>query len=310
MAQTGSPFIEFSREQWRQYRADERLSLTEAEIQALCGHNQTITIDEAEDIYLPLCRLLNMYVTQRQSLHALTNQFLFRSTQKVPFIIGVCGSVAVGKSTTSRLIQRLLTRWDNHPKVDIVTTDGFLYPNAVLNERGLMERKGYPESYQVTALIDFLTRVKSGEKHLTVPLYSHAIYDVTNQTQTISQPDILIIEGLNILQPALAGKQHGYAVSDFIDFSIYVDAPTPVIEQWYIDRFQSFRREAATQPDRFFYQFSKMSDEEANAYGKLVWKTVNEPNLLLNILPVKPRAHLILEKNPDHRIKTVYLRKV
>lgn len=310
MAQAGSPFIKFSREQWRQYRADERLTLTEDEIQALCGHNQTISLDEAEDIYLPLCRLLNMYVTQRQSLHTLTNQFLFRSTQKVPFIIGVCGSVAVGKSTTSRLIQRLLTRWNNHPKVDIVTTDGFLYPNAILEERGLMERKGYPESYQVATLIDFLTRVKSGENDLKVPVYSHAIYDITQQTQTISQPDILIIEGLNILQPALPGKQQGYAVSDFIDFSIYVDAPTPVIEQWYIDRFQSFRREAATEPNRFFHQFSKMSDAEAIAYGKLVWKTVNEPNLLLNILPVKPRAHLILEKNADHRIKNVYLRKV
>lgn len=310
MAQTGSPFIEFSREQWRQYRADERLSLTEAEIQAVSGHNQNISLAEAEDIYLPLCRLLNMYISQRQSLHALTNQFLFRSTQKVPFIIGVCGSVAVGKSTTSRLIQALLTRWDNHPKVDIVTTDGFLYPNAVLKERGLMERKGYPESYQVGALVDFLARVKSGESNLKVPVYSHAIYDITTQTQTINQPDVLIIEGLNLLQPANAGKQYGYAVSDFIDFSIYVDAPTAVIEQWYIDRFLSFRKNAAHHPDRFFHQFNAMSDDEAIAYGKLVWKTVNEPNLLHNILPVKPRAHLILEKSADHRIKAVYLRKV
>lgn len=310
MAQSGSPFIQFTRDQWRQYRTDAPLTLTEDEIQALCGRNQSISLSEAEDIYLPLCRLLNMYVTHRQSLHSLTNQFLFRSTQKVPFIIGVCGSVAVGKSTTSRLIQTLLTRWDNHPQVDIVTTDGFLYPNAILNQRGIMERKGYPESYQVGALIDFLTRVKSGEKDLKVPLYSHAIYDVTTQAHIVNQPDILIIEGLNLLQPPNTSKQYGYAVSDFIDFSIYVDAPTPVIERWYLDRFHIFRRDAANHPERFFHQFSMMSEELATQAAKQVWKTVNEPNLLLNILPMKPRAHLILEKSADHSIEMVYLRKV
>lgn len=305
-----SPYINFSREEWRTYRHDTPLTLNEAELSALRGFNESISITEVEDIYLPLSRLLNLYVTQAQSLHSATHQFLYHQTDKVPYIIGVSGSVAVGKSTTSRLLQTLLSRWPDHPKVALLSTDGFLFPNAVLESRGIMERKGFPESFDRQALINFLMDIKSGQGQLEVPVYSHAHYDITNEKQIIDRPDILIIEGLNILQTHKHDTPEQTYVSDFIDFNIFVDAETDVIAAWYLERFRAFRALAEGKPELFFHQFAVMPEDEAVAFARNVWKRVNEPNLLENILPFKYRADLILKKSADHSIESVLLRKL
>jgi type I pantothenate kinase len=305
-----SPYLVFTRDEWRSYREETPLPLREEELGALRGVNHALSLSEIEEIYLPLSRLLNLYVSQTQHLHALTQAFLRHQAKKVPYIIGICGSVAVGKSTTSRILQSLLQRWPNHPKVALISTDGFLFPNAVLQARGLMEKKGFPESYDRTRLIDFLQSIKSGEKIQSVPVYSHKIYDITGESQIIASPDILIIEGLNILQQPDSGTQDRIHVSDLLDFSIFVDAPTEVISAWYLDRFQSFLQQAQSQPDSFFHQFTQIPNEEALALARTVWKTINEPNLLQNILPFKYRANLILEKTADHAVNRVYLRKV
>jgi type I pantothenate kinase len=305
-----SPYMKFSRKQWRDYRDDTPLHLTEAELATLRGFNESISITEVEDIYLPLSRLLNLYVTQTQNLHAITNQFLHQNTHKVPYIIGVSGSVAVGKSTTSRILQTVLSRWSHHPKVALVSTDGFLYSSAELKARGLMARKGFPESYNRQALLQFLNDLKSGKSQVSMPVYSHAIYDITDEIVHITAPDILIIEGLNILQmPDIAETQRVY-VSDFIDFNIFVTAPIAMIKSWFLERFRSFRLHAVDKPHLYFHQFSRMEEPEAMAFAASIWESINAPNLLTNILPYQYRAQLILEKGADHGIEQVYLRKL
>lgn len=305
-----SPYKQFSRQDWRHYRDDTPLLLTETELASLRGFNESISMSEVEDIYLPLSRLLNLYVTQTQNLHGITNHFLHQNTHKVPYIIGVSGSVAVGKSTTSRILQVLLSRWPHHPKVALVSTDGFLYPGTVLKAKGLMSQKGFPESYDRGALLQFLNALKSGAATVKVPVYSHATYDITGETLSIEAPDILIVEGLNILQmPDMAANQRVY-VSDFIDFNIFVSAPTAIIKSWFLERFRAFRQEALDKPHLYFHQFAHMSESEALAFADTIWETINAPNLQKNILPYQYRAQLILEKAADHGINRVYLRKL
>jgi len=311
---TQSPYLTFSREAWRQFRLTTQLSLTENELQALRGFNQPISLTEVADIYLPLSRLINLYVKASQGLYAASNQFLENYTPRVPYIIGVCGSVAVGKSTSSRILQSLLSRWPEHSHVEVVTTDGFLYPNEMLIQRDLMEKKGFPESFDRAKLLNFLHAVKSGEPTVNIPVYSHEIYDVLpNKHRTINNPDILIVEGLNILQTPRLHKKNTAAtmvVSDFLDFSIYVDAETDLIEEWFLQRFLAFREKAQNKPTKFFYQFSQMDEAAAIALAKKVWKETNEKNLLENILPFKDRARLILHKTAEHDIESVELRKL
>lgn len=306
-----SPFIEFDRLDWGDLRLSTPLPLTPDEVSALRGLNTPISIDEVEVIYLPLSRLLNLYVAAKQNLHEASDLFLGEETVKVPFIIGIAGSVAVGKSTTSRLIRALLARWPNHPKVELVTTDGFLYPNAVLESRGILNRKGFPESYDVRKLIRFLNDVKSGADVVTAPIYSHLIYDIVpNRKQEVRRPDILIVEGLNVLQTNTADTQSKLFVSDFFDFSIYVDAPVDLIEQWYVDRFETLRQTAFQDPTSYFHRYANLSEEASYQRAISIWSSINAPNLEENILPTKNRADLILEKGHDHAVQKVYLRKL
>lgn len=311
---TDSPYLHFSREAWRQFRANTPLSLTEAELDVLRGFNHPISLPEVADIYLPLSRLINLYVKAAQELYSVTNDFLQNKTPRVPYIIGVCGSVAVGKSTTSRLLRSLLSCWPEHPHVEVVTTDGFLYPEKVLAQRGLSDKKGFPESFDRNKLIHFLQAIKSGEPKVTIPVYSHEIYDILpDTTRMITNPDILIVEGLNILQTPRVqteGWAEALVVSDFLDFSIYVDAELALLEEWFLQRFLAFREEAKDQPDKFFYQFAQMEKDPALDLARKVWKETNERNLLENIFPFKNRAHLILHKSVGHTIEQVELRKL
>jgi len=308
-----APYLSFTREQWRQYRSDTPLLLNQDELEQLRGFNESISLQEVEDIYLPLARLVNLYVNASQQLHKASSQFLGNSAPRVPYIIGVSGSVAVGKSTTSRILQTLLSRFAHHPRVDLITTDGYLYPNRFLVQHHLMEKKGFPESFDTKRLLRFLIDVKSGYGPLNVPLYSHEIYDVLEtETKIVNKPDILIIEGLNILQSNTSGIgcQPRLFVSDFLDFTIYVDAPTAMISNWFTQRFMAFREQAREHPHLFFHQFSQLSDNEALAYAANVWHDINEANLHANILPFKHRARLILTKTADHSINDVLLRKL
>lgn len=314
MPKPPSPFLEFPRQHWRKFRFDTPLTLTEADLSRLRGQNQPVSLLEVEDIYLPLSRLLNLYVSATQELYKVTTQFLGHPEPKVPYLIGIAGSVAVGKSTTSRILEALLSRWPNHPRVALVTTDGFIYPNAVLKKHQLLERKGFPESYNRRALISFLTDLKAGKPNLQVPVYSHHQYDIVpNAFQHVDQPDIVIVEGLNVLQiPTLpnVSKQLRWFVADFFDFTIYVDADTALIKDWYLQRFMTFREKARHDPHAFFYQFAQWSADKAFAFAENIWAQINERNLHENILPFKKRARLILEKAGDHSVKTVYLRKL
>lgn len=308
-----SPYIVFPRESWREFRKDTPLTLTQTELNKLHGQIEEVSLEEVSDIYLPLSRLLNLYVATTQELYRVTGKFLGNPEPKVPYIIAVAGSVAVGKSTTSRILQALLSRWPHHPRVELITTDGFLYPNAVLEERGLINRKGFPESYDLRQLIDFLFDLKSGKPNLRVPLYSHHHYDILpDQYQSINQPDIVIVEGLNVLQVGSfkSEQQACVFVSDFFDFTIYVDAKTEIIKQWFLQRFMLFREKAKTKTEDFFYQFAKMNEKEALAFAEAIWQDINAANLYENILPFKERAKLILEKAVDHSIQNVYLRKL
>jgi type I pantothenate kinase len=311
MTQNYSPYLIFDRAAWCEYKRDMPFELTEEDITLLHGHYETISLKEVIDVYLPLSRLLDLYVKAAQELFQVTGQFLGHPEPKVPYIIGISGSVAVGKSTTSRVLQALLSTWSNHPNVAIVTTDGFIYPNAELEHKNLMHRKGFPESYNLRMLINFLTDLKAGKPLLEVPIYSHEYYDITKEVQTIEKPDIVIIEGLNLLQHNVSANQKSQVfVTDYIDFSIYVDAPTTVIEQWYLDRFMKFRAESVARPELFMHRFSMMNDQEALSYAKLIWKEINELNLQQNILPYKDRAKLILCKGYDHLVEKVLLRKI
>lgn len=309
-----SPYISFSRQEWRSLRASTPLTLSETEIASLQGINEQISLNEVTDIYLPLSRLLNLYVAAIEELFTATKVFLGKNTGKVPYIIGIAGSVAVGKSTTARLLQALLSRWPNHPKVDLITTDGFLFPNHILEQRGLMKRKGFPESYDVRRLLQFMAEVKSGVKEVTAPVYSHLAYDILpDEHEVIRQPDILIVEGLNVLQIARdeqVSQIPPLFVSDFFDFSIYVDAKEADISKWYVERFKLLRNTAFQDPDSYFHRYAALSDQEANEVAYSIWKEINSVNLVRNILPTKSRATLILEKGPDHSIQKVKLRKL
>ena len=308
-----APYHHFTKAQWYKLRADEPMTLTGDDIQRLRTLSDPISLVEAKEIYLPLTRLLSFYVEAVQGLHNVSSRFLQTPDQKVPFIIGVAGSVAVGKSTTARILQALLQRWPSSPKVDLVTTDGFLYPNAILAERGIMERKGFPESYDRPRFVQFLADIKSGKERVQVPVYSHLVYDVLEGSEVvIERPDILIVEGLNILQPGdlpSDGKPIVFA-SDFLDFSIYIDAATEDLENWFMERFFRLRETAFKDPNSFFKRFADMSEEQAGEFGKQVWRNINLPNLVENVLPTRGRADLILRKGKSHLIEEVKLRRV
>lgn len=307
-----SPYLEFSRSAWSAFRQNTPLTLSEGELAALKGQNESVSMAEVEDIYLPLSRLLNLYVDASQGLYHVTTRFLGHPEPKVPYIIGVAGSVAVGKSTTSRLLQALLSQWPSRPRVEIITTDGYLYPTAVLEKKGILARKGFPESYNLREILRFLSDLKAGRRHLKVPIYSHHFYDTLDEYQLIDQPDIVIVEGLNVLQVGTPPntKQPQLFVSDFFDFSIYVDAPTAMIKTWYLARFALFRDRAKDDPKAFFHQFTKMSEPEALAFAEQVWQDTNQVNLTENILPFRERARLILDKSADHTVARVLLRKI
>lgn len=308
-----SRYLSFSRQGWAPLRGKTPLTLTEPELLALRGVNERLDLDEVRDIYLPLSRLLNLYVAASQQLGVVTDTFLGNTAGHVPFIIGLAGSVAVGKSTTARVLRALLARWPDHPKVDLVTTDGFIFPNRVLTERDLMGRKGFPESYDVKRLIEFMAAVKAGEPRVEAPLYSHVAYDIVpDRVQSVEAPNILIVEGLNVLQTAaqVAGKPARLFVSDFFDFSIYIDAHEPDIETWYVERFLQLRSGVFRDPASYFHKYASLTDQEAVAEARRIWREINGLNLHENILPTRERAQLILEKAADHRIANVKLRKI
>jgi type I pantothenate kinase len=306
-------YLDFTREAWGRLRADTPLTLSEADLAQLRGLNERIALDEVVEIYLPLSRLLNLYVAATQELYRATATFLGSDAAKVPYVIGMAGSVAVGKSTTARILQALLSRWPHHPKVELVTTDGFLYPNRVLQERGLMQRKGFPESYDLPALIQFVSAVKAGLPAVQAPVYSHLRYDIVpEQFQVVDQPDIMIVEGLNVLQTwdGEPGHKPRVFVSDFFNFTIYVDAHVDNIRTWYIERFLTLRDTAFRQPASYFHRYASLSDQAARQRASTIWQEINAVNLLENVLPTRERADLILEKGPDHVVQRVKLRKL
>ncbi|NYF09670.1 type I pantothenate kinase [Leifsonia sp. AK011] len=303
-----SPFLEIDRAEWSALAPRMQTTLTQTEIVELRGLGDQLDLVEVEEVYLPLSRLLNLYAEGAQQLHDVTTTFLGASSRRTPFVIGIAGSVAVGKSTVARLLRELLARWEGTPRVELVTTDGFLYPNAELERRGLMERKGFPESYDRRALLRFVSRVKAGESDVKAPFYSHLAYDIVPDAEvTVNSPDVLIVEGLNVLQPAAPGRH--LAVSDLFDFSIYVDARTSDIEKWYEERFLSLQRGAFSNPLSFFHRFASLTEEEARARAAQIWASINEPNLVENILPTRPRASLVLRKGSNHAVHSVLLRK-
>lgn len=293
-------------------RAATPLTLTEAHLEQLSAFNESISLTEVRHIYLPLSRLLNLYVVATQNLHQVTYKFLGQPSAKTPYLIGIAGSVAVGKSTTARLLQTLLGQWPEHPHVELITTDGFLWPNRILAERGLMRRKGFPESYDLRRLVRFVAEVKSGQPQVRAPIYSHLIYDIVpDQVQTITQPDILIVEGLNILQGDHSpGDDARVFVSDFFDFSIYVDAAEQNLEQWYIQRFMRLRETAFQDSRSYFRHYADLSTEAAQATARQIWREINLVNLRENIAPTRERADLILVKGKNHTVQRVRLRKL
>jgi type I pantothenate kinase len=308
-----SHYRHFTRDEWAQLRADTELTLTIDDLRKLQSTHDPISLDEVEAIYLPLSRLLALYVAATQGLFKATQRFLGADDGKVPYIIGVAGSVAVGKSTTARVLQALLTRWPNTPKVQLLTTDGFLHPNARLERDGLMERKGFPESYDGAALIRVLAAVKAGTRNVIAPVYSHLTYDVVpEETIVVDRPDILIVEGLNVLLPnrlSREGREIPF-VSDFFDFSVFLDASEELLEKWYVERFMRLRLTAFRDPRSYFRKFADIGDAEAEAIARSLWRGINLVNLRENILPTRPRASLRLVKGASHRIEEVALRKL
>ena len=308
-----SPYRVFSRVEWAERREDTPMTLTPDEVTRVRSLHDRLDIQEVEEIYLPLSRLLSLYVAATQRLFRAQQDFLGTQDSKMPYIIGVGGSVAVGKSTTARVLQALLARWPNVPKVDLVTTDGFLYPNVILAREGLMERKGFPESYDLPALLRFLSDVKAGRRPIRAPIYSHLVYDImANQWVEIDRPEILIVEGLNVLQtgpPPKGGKAIPY-VSDFFDFSIYLDADEEVLRHWYVDRFLTLRGTAFRDPKSYFHRYATLSDADAVETATAIWRRINLLNLHENILPTRQRADLILKKGDSHQVEQVALRKL
>ncbi|WP_392559109.1 type I pantothenate kinase [Orbus mooreae] len=306
-----SPYMHFKRNEWAALRNAVPMTLTSDELKLLQGINEELSLEEVTDIYLPLSRLLNYYIGNHFTRQVILSKFLGQN-YKIPYVIGIAGSVAVGKSTTARVLKALLTRWPEHRKVALVTTDGFLYPNKVLEERNIMHKKGFPQSYDVKKLLQFVSDIKSGVAQVSAPVYSHLVYDiVAGESVEIESPDILILEGLNVLQnPANfnAGNNRVF-VSDYVDFSIYVDAEIPLLHDWYINRFLKFRAGAFSDPNSYFHHYSQISEGEALAKAEQIWKNINELNLVENILPTRERASLILTKGVDHRVDSVQLRK-
>jgi type I pantothenate kinase len=308
-----NPYRVFSREQWAKLRDDAPMTLDAQEISALRSMHDRLDLQEVEEIYLPLSRLLSIYVASMQQLYVAQRRFLGIVDRKMPYIIGVAGSVAVGKSTTARVLQALLARWSPRPRVDLITTDGFLYPNAVLERQGLMQKKGFPESYDLPKLLSFLSDIKAGRRRVRAPVYSHLTYDIVpNSHITVDRPDILIVEGVNVLQTGKLPRD-GKAVpvvSDFFDFSVYIDAEESVLREWYISRFLALRDTAFHDPRSYFHRYAPLSDEEATATALAIWERTNLANLEDNILPTRPRATLILKKGADHVVETVALRRL
>ncbi|CAI2932086.1 type I pantothenate kinase [Aminobacter niigataensis] len=310
-----SPYWFFSAEHWAGFGADMSMTLTQDEVARLSSMYEPIDLIEVRRIYLSLSRLLSAHVETSQQLFRQRQRF-FNSDKKgtkTPFIIGMAGSVAVGKSTTARILKELLTRWPSSPKVDLVTTDGFLYPNDVLRRDSLMERKGFPDSYDVGALLRFLSAIKSGQPNVRAPVYSHLTYDVMpGEFVTVDRPDILIFEGINVLQPRELPKDGNFVpfVSDFFDFSIYIDADESIIHEWYIDRFMRLRETAFRNPQSFFHRYSQLSEDAARAIAEGLWANINLKNLRENILPTRPRADLILKKGAGHLVEEVAIRKL
>lgn len=301
-------YLTFDRDEWAALRAATPLTLRQDDLDRLLGINERIDLDEVAAVYLPLSRLLNLYVSAVQDLQRVSSTFLGSIAPKVPYVIGIAGSVAVGKSTFARILQALLSRWPAHPQVDLVTTDGFLHPNAVLAERGLMDRKGFPESYDTRALLAFLRDLKSGEGEVSAPVYDHVAYDILTDTKvTVRQPDVVIVEGLNVLQ---VNRDDVEFVSDYFDFSIYIDANVADIEEWYVRRFFALRQSVFRNPDSYFRHFADLTDAQAEHTARFIWESINGRNLRENIEPTRERASLIVRKAADHRVSSVSLRKL
>ena len=304
-----TPFVEISRADWAELGNATELPLTEAEISQIRGLGDFLDIKEVKEVYLPLSRFLNIYVSEYSKLHKATSSFLGERSAKVPFVIGLAGSVAVGKSTISRLLRELLERWEGTPKVSLITTDGFLHPNAELEKRSLMHRKGFPESYDRMALLNFVADIKSGKENVQAPVYSHLTYDIVpGKFESVGSPDVVIIEGLNVLQSP--GADQETTLSDYFDFKIYVDAETENISSWFLNRFHELRESAFTNPASYFHRYAEMPLEDALARAHEIWNTINLPNLTENILPTRSRATLVLRKGNKHAVESVLLRKL
>lgn len=305
-------YMHFERQKWAELRDNVELTLSEEDLKQLQGINESLSIQEVVDIYLPMSRLLNLYVQSQQRRHSVRDKFLNSKHENVPYIIGIAGSVAVGKSTTARILQAMLSHWPEHPKVALVTTDGFLRSNQELVARNIMHRKGFPESFDIKALIDFVAAIKSGKESITAPIYSHLTYDILPDKKLhLEKPDIVILEGLNVLQSAINYPHHPQRtfVSDFVDFSIFVDADTRLLKEWYVQRFLKFREGAFTDPKAYFHSYSQMDENQAIEIAKKIWDEINGINLEENIRPTRDRANLILTKAANHQVESVKLRK-
>ncbi|OOB91825.1 type I pantothenate kinase [Rathayibacter sp. VKM Ac-2630] len=304
-----SPFVEIVRSDWAELARSTELPLTETEVVQLRGLGDRLSLTEVAEVYLPLSRLLALYAAGSRHLHRATSTFLGERAQPTPFVIGVAGSVAVGKSTIARLLRELLARWEDTPRVELVTTDGFLLPNSELERRGLMSRKGFPESYDRRALLRFVSEVKGGAAEVRAPFYSHLSYDIVPDAEiVVRRPDVLIVEGLNVLQPPVPG--HGLAVSDLFDFTVYVDARTGDIARWYEERFLALQQGAFANPNSYFHRYASLTPDEARERARSIWTAINEPNLVQNVRPTRSRASLVLRKQSDHAVSSVLLRKI